>query len=75
MRVRRALNFAVDRGRVAELLDSAETQQPTCQLLPPGFQGYTPACPFTVNPNRRARGPLPTSNARAASSPRPGRAA
>ena len=54
-RVRRALNFAADRGRIAELLDSAETQQPTCQLLPPGFQGYTPACPFTVSaePGRR----------------------
>ena len=50
-RVRRALNYAVDRGRVAELLGGPETQQPTCQLLPPGFQGYTPACPFTVNPN------------------------
>jgi ABC-type transport system substrate-binding protein/DNA-binding SARP family transcriptional activator/DNA-binding beta-propeller fold protein YncE len=51
VRVRRALNFAVDRGRVAELLGSSETEQPTCQLLPPGFQGYTPSCPFTLNPN------------------------
>ena len=51
VRVRRALNFAVDRGRVAELLGSSETEQPTCQLLPPGFQGYTPSCPFTANPN------------------------
>ena len=51
VRVRRALNYAVDRGRVAELLGSSETAQPTCQLLPPGFQGYTPACPFTVSPN------------------------
>ena len=49
--VRRALNFAVDRRRVARLLGSSETQQPTCQLLPPGFQGYTPACPFTLDPN------------------------
>jgi peptide/nickel transport system substrate-binding protein len=49
--VRRALNFAVDRHRVAGLLGSSETQQPTCQLLPPGFQGYTPACPFTIDPN------------------------
>jgi peptide/nickel transport system substrate-binding protein len=51
VRVRRALNFAVDRRRVARLLGSSETQQPTCQLLPPGFQGYTPACPFTIDPN------------------------
>ena len=50
-RVRRALNYAVDRGRLAELLGSRQTHVPTCQLLPPGFPGYTPACPFTVNPN------------------------
>jgi peptide/nickel transport system substrate-binding protein len=51
VRVRRALNFAVDRGRVAELVGTRETEVPTCQLLPPGIQGYAPSCPFTVNPN------------------------
>jgi peptide/nickel transport system substrate-binding protein len=51
VRVRRALNYAVDRGRVAELFGTRETHVPTCQLLPPGIQGYTPACPFTVHPN------------------------
>jgi peptide/nickel transport system substrate-binding protein len=51
VRVRRALNYAVDRGHVAELLGTRETQVPTCQLLPPGIQGYTPSCPFTANPN------------------------
>jgi ABC-type transport system substrate-binding protein len=49
-RVRRALNYAVDRGRLAELLGS-ETHKPTCQMPPPGLQGYTPSCPFTVDPN------------------------
>ncbi|MEA2135087.1 MAG: hypothetical protein QOC68_2996 [Solirubrobacteraceae bacterium] len=49
--VRRALNYAVDRGRVAELLGGPETQHQTCQLLPPGFPGYTPSCRYTVNPN------------------------
>jgi YVTN family beta-propeller protein len=51
VRVRRALNYAVDRGRVAELLGTRETHVPTCQLLPPGIEGYTPSCPFTANPN------------------------
>jgi peptide/nickel transport system substrate-binding protein len=51
VRVRRALNYAVDRGHVAELLGTRETQVPTCQLLPPGIQGYTPSCSFTANPN------------------------
>jgi peptide/nickel transport system substrate-binding protein len=48
-RVRRALNYAVDRGHVAKVFGS-ETNTPTCQLLPPGFQGSTPACPFTIGP-------------------------
>ena len=51
VRVRRALNYAVDRGRVAELIGTRENNKPACQLLPPGFQGYTPSCPFTANPN------------------------
>ena len=38
--------------------------KPTCQLLPPGFQGYTPACPFTARPQPR----------RHVDGPRPGRA-
>jgi peptide/nickel transport system substrate-binding protein len=50
-RVRQALNYAVDRGRVAELLGNGGTHVPTCQMLPPGMAGYTPACRFTVNPN------------------------
>ena len=49
--VRRALNFAVDRDHVVELLGTRETQMPACQLLPPGIEGHTPSCPFTVNPN------------------------
>ena len=51
-RVRRALNYAVDRRRAAALLGSGFETQPTCQMLPPGFQGYTPSCRFTANPNR-----------------------
>ena len=50
VRVRRALNYAVDRGRLAELVGS-DTHKPTCQMLPPGFQASTPSCPFTVDPN------------------------
>jgi len=48
VRVRRALNYAVDRGRLAELVGTSETHKPTCQMLPPGFQGYTPSCRYTV---------------------------
>jgi YVTN family beta-propeller protein len=48
LRVRRALNYAVDRARVARLLGQAS--QPTCQLLPPYIQGYSPYCPYTLDP-------------------------
>jgi peptide/nickel transport system substrate-binding protein len=50
-RVRRALNLAVDRERVVELIGGREAAAPTCQLLPPGLPGYRPTCPFTVSPS------------------------
>jgi YVTN family beta-propeller protein len=48
-RVRRALNYAIDRARLASLL--GQESHPTCQLLPPYIPGYQPYCPFTLNPN------------------------
>jgi peptide/nickel transport system substrate-binding protein len=51
VRVRRALNFAVDRGRVAQLLGGTAQAQVTCQILPPNFPGYRPYCPYTLHPN------------------------
>jgi Bacterial transcriptional activator domain/Bacterial extracellular solute-binding proteins, family 5 Middle len=50
-RVRRALNYAVDRGRVAELFGTRETHVATRPLLQLGMRGYTPSCPFTANPD------------------------
>jgi len=46
-RVRRALNYAVDRRRLARLLGGSAVMSPTCQFLPPGFAGYRRACPYT----------------------------
>ena len=50
-RVRRALNFAVDRGAVVEQAGGSLLAQPTCQAIPPGFPGYRAHCPYTLNPN------------------------
>jgi YVTN family beta-propeller protein len=50
-RVRRAINFAVDRGAVVELAGGNLLAQPTCQAVPPGFPGYRAYCPYTLNPN------------------------
>jgi YVTN family beta-propeller protein len=45
IRVRRALNYAVDRAKVARLV--GESAQPTCQALTPWFTGYDRYCPYT----------------------------
>jgi peptide/nickel transport system substrate-binding protein len=47
--VRRALNYAVDRGAVAPLFEP-DLGVPTCQILPPNLPGYEPYCPYTVDP-------------------------
>jgi len=49
VRVRRAINYAVDRGEIARLV--GQGSQPTCQLLPPGLPGYRRYCPYTLDPN------------------------
>jgi peptide/nickel transport system substrate-binding protein len=48
--VRRALNFAIDRGRVVGWNGGQLTAQPTCQVLAPTLPGYRPYCPYTLNP-------------------------
>ncbi len=48
--VRRALNLAVDRRKMVEILGGSAAVRLTCQLLPPGFPGYQPYCPYTIDP-------------------------
>jgi peptide/nickel transport system substrate-binding protein len=50
VRVRRALNYAVDRRRIAALHGSP-LAKPTCQIVPPHVPGYRPYCPYTVQPD------------------------
>jgi peptide/nickel transport system substrate-binding protein len=54
VRARRALNYAIDRGRVIAL-SSALLARPTCQIVPPAATGYRPYCPYTINPDSRGR--------------------
>jgi peptide/nickel transport system substrate-binding protein len=51
LRVRRALNDAVDRQRMVELAGGPLVAHATCQLLPPAFPAYRPTCPYTLTPN------------------------
>jgi YVTN family beta-propeller protein len=48
--VRQAINFAVDRNELVELLGGASSATPTCQILPPNFPGYRRYCPYTAQP-------------------------
>ena len=48
--VRRALNYALDRNRIARLTGSSLIAQPTCQILAPTIPGYRPYCPYTLDP-------------------------
>jgi peptide/nickel transport system substrate-binding protein len=47
-RARQALAYALDRHAIARLWGST---QPACQLVPPDYPGYTPYCPYTVDPD------------------------
>lgn len=53
IRVRKALNYAVDRTQMTVLHGGTELAQPTCQLIPPTVPGYSPYCPYTVSPDAR----------------------
>jgi peptide/nickel transport system substrate-binding protein len=52
--VRRALNLAVDRQKLVEIFGSAAVRL-TCQVLAPGFPGYEPYCPYTIDPGPRGQ--------------------
>ena len=54
VRARRALNFAVDRGRIIQLGRGPGSAEPTCQVLPPNFPGYKQYCPYTLHPGPAA---------------------
>jgi peptide/nickel transport system substrate-binding protein len=47
IRVRRALNYAVDRDEMVRILGGPQLAQVTCQILPPGNPGYRRYCPYS----------------------------
>lgn len=54
VRMRQALNFAIDRNHVLELRGDPSSCRATCQILPPNLQGYEPFCPYTLEPDTGA---------------------
>ena len=51
VRVRQALNYAVDRNHLIGLAGGPTVAQVGCQMLVPNVDGYRPYCPFTLHPN------------------------
>ncbi len=48
IRVRQALNYAVDRNRLVAIKGASGNFSATCQVLPPNFPGYRWYCPYTT---------------------------
>ena len=51
VRVRQALNYAIDRGEIVQLYGGPSFATPTCQPIAPGLPGYAPYCPYTLHPS------------------------
>jgi peptide/nickel transport system substrate-binding protein len=54
--VRQAMNFAIDRGRIVQIFGGEDAARATCQQLPPNFPGYSPYCPYTLDPGPGGEG-------------------
>jgi peptide/nickel transport system substrate-binding protein len=64
VRVRQALNYALDRGKVAQLFGSGSVGLMS-QVLPPGFLGYRRYCPYIrATSTHAAAGARPISSRR-----------
>jgi ABC-type transport system substrate-binding protein len=50
LRVRRALNYAIDRGKIARMYGGPTVATPSCQPLAPRIPGYKRYCPYTRDP-------------------------
>jgi peptide/nickel transport system substrate-binding protein len=57
LKARQAVNFAIDRNAAVKLFGGTALAQPACQVLPPGFPGYEPYCPYTLNPGAKWSAP------------------
>jgi peptide/nickel transport system substrate-binding protein len=57
LKARQAVNLAIDRKKLVNLFGGAQRAGPTCQVLPPGFPGYAPYCPWTAGGKAPWSGP------------------
>ena len=47
IKARQAVAYAIDRKSLVNLFGGPVLASPICQVLPPGFPGHEPYCPFT----------------------------
>ncbi len=50
VKARQAVNYAIDRNALVNLFGGPVLASPVCQVLPPGFPGHEPYCPYTADP-------------------------
>ena len=56
-KARQAVNFALDRNTLVNLFGGPVLASPVCQVLPPGFPGHVPYCPYTKDPGDKWSAP------------------
>jgi peptide/nickel transport system substrate-binding protein len=54
---RLAVNYAINRRDTVQIYGGKNLAVPNCQILPPGFPGYQPYCPYTLNPGTKWSAP------------------
>ncbi|APZ44503.1 peptide ABC transporter substrate-binding protein [Acidihalobacter ferrooxydans] len=57
LKARQAVSYAIDRKAVVNLFGGPRLGVPSCQILPPGFPGYEPYCPYTKDPGTKWSAP------------------
>ncbi|WP_246739646.1 ABC transporter substrate-binding protein [Martelella sp. HB161492] len=50
VKVRQAVNYAIDRDALVNIFGGPVLAQPTCQILPPDFPGHVDSCIYTKDP-------------------------
>src|SRR5439155_9657993 len=56
-KARQAVSYAIDRKALVKIFGGSVLASPVCQVLPPGFPGHEPYCPFTKNPGAKWSAP------------------
>ena len=57
IKVRQAVNYAIDRKALVNLFGGPVLASPVCQVLPPNFPGHEDYCPYTKDPGAKWSAP------------------